>query len=451
MSELRTIARHSGTVLAGQLAVMAFGVTDTVVASRYDANALAALSVASAIFVSVYISLMGILQALLPIWAEQHGRRQDAEIGKSFRQSLYLYLLVTGIGMAVLLAPGQLLNWSRVPPALQPEVRAYLHIVAMALPAALFFRLFTALNQALGHPQLVTWLQLLSLLPKIGLSIWFTFGGLGLPAMGAAGCAWATLLVQYATVLLAIALLRRQSLYAPLQLWRRMERPDRVQLGQFARLGIPAGLAISVEVTSFTLMALFVARQGSLSSASHQIAANLAALCYMVPLSLAIATSARVSYWLGVGHTVQAAHIARLGLRLAAGLGALLTLSVWLLRDLIVAFYTQDPAVAALTAGLVTWVAAYHLADCIQCYCIFVLRALRVTLAPLLTYSTMLWGVGLGGGYLLAYLWQWPVAWLGTPTPFWATSFAALAVTAIVFAIMLHHHLRPLEQQTASA
>lgn len=451
MSELRTIARHSGTVLAGQLAVMAFGVTDTVVASRYDANALAALSVASAIFVSVYISLMGILQALLPIWAEQHGRRQDAEIGQSFRQSLYLYLLVTGIGMAVLLAPGQLLNWSRVPPALQPEVRAYLHIVAMALPAALFFRLFTALNQALGHPQLVTWLQLLSLLPKIGLSIWFTFGGLGLPAMGAAGCAWATLLVQYATVLLAIALLRRQSLYAPLQLWRRMERPDRVQLGQFARLGIPAGLAISVEVTSFTLMALFVARQGSLSSASHQIAANLAALCYMVPLSLAIATSARVSYWLGVGHTAQAAHIARLGLRLAAGLGALLTLSVWLLRDLIVAFYTQDPAVAALTAGLVTWVAAYHLADCIQCYCIFVLRALRVTLAPLLTYSTMLWGVSLGGGYLLAYLWQWPVAWLGTPTPFWATSFAALAVTAIVFAIMLHHHLRPLQQQTASA
>ena len=129
----------------------------------------------------------------------------------------------------------------------------------------------------------------------------------------------------------------------------------------------------------------------------------------------------------------------------------MLTLSVWLLRDLIVAFYTQDPAVAALTAGLVTWVAAYHLADCIQCYCIFVLRALRVTLAPLLTYSTMLWGVGLGGGYLLAYLWQWPAAWLGTPTPFWATSFAALAVTAIVFAIMLHHHLRPLQQQTASA
>ncbi|HKB53202.1 MAG TPA: MATE family efflux transporter, partial [Ramlibacter sp.] len=36
MSELRIIARHAGTVLVGQLAVMAFGVADTIVAGRYS-------------------------------------------------------------------------------------------------------------------------------------------------------------------------------------------------------------------------------------------------------------------------------------------------------------------------------------------------------------------------------------------------------------------------------
>jgi hypothetical protein len=60
------IARHAGTVLVGQLAVMAFGVTDTIIAGRYSENALAALSVGAAIFISVYVSLMGVLQALLP-------------------------------------------------------------------------------------------------------------------------------------------------------------------------------------------------------------------------------------------------------------------------------------------------------------------------------------------------------------------------------------------------
>ena len=33
-AELRTIGSHAGVVLVGQLAVMAFGVTDTVVAGR---------------------------------------------------------------------------------------------------------------------------------------------------------------------------------------------------------------------------------------------------------------------------------------------------------------------------------------------------------------------------------------------------------------------------------
>ncbi|MDE2416124.1 MAG: MATE family efflux transporter, partial [Comamonadaceae bacterium] len=73
MSELSTISRHALTVLAGQLAVMAFGVTDTIVTGRYAQESLAALSIGSAVFVSVYVALMGVLQALLPVWAEQRG------------------------------------------------------------------------------------------------------------------------------------------------------------------------------------------------------------------------------------------------------------------------------------------------------------------------------------------------------------------------------------------
>ncbi|MEG0676442.1 MAG: MATE family efflux transporter, partial [Comamonas sp.] len=66
-AEIKHIGRHALTVLAGQLAVMAFGTTDTIVAGRYSDSAVAALSVGAAIFISVYASLMGIFQALLPL------------------------------------------------------------------------------------------------------------------------------------------------------------------------------------------------------------------------------------------------------------------------------------------------------------------------------------------------------------------------------------------------
>ena len=441
-SELSIIVRHALTVLAGQLAVMAFGVTDTVVAGRYSPAALAALSVGSAVFVSVYISLMGILQALLPLWSEQRGAGRLPAMGGSLRQSLYLCLGICVLGMAVLLSPGPLLRWTDVPAALQADVRHYLAILAWGLPPAMLFRVYSTLNQALGRPQLVTWLQVGALALKLPLSIWFTFGGAGLPALGVAGCAWATLVVNYALLGVGLWLMRTQSLYAPLQLWQPMERPDWTQIGQFLRLGLPAGMAILVEVTSFTLVALFVARQGNLAAASHQIAANLAAVCYMVPLSLAIAASARVSWWRGAGNEQQARQLVLLGWRLAALLGLLLAGVLLAARHGLASFYTSDAEVAALAGALLLWVAVYHAADAVQTFCIFVLRCYRITALPLLTYCVLLWGGGLAGGYWLAYGGVGPWSGRPTPAPFWAMSALALGVTALAFSALLWHALR---------
>lgn len=153
MNERGIILRHAVTVLAGQLAIMAFGVTDTVVAGRYSEGALAALSIGSAVFISVYVALMGVLQALLPIWAEQRGASHSAALGASVRQSLYLCAAACVIGMSILLSPDAILRWTDVPEELRGEVRRYLHILAFALPPALLFRIYSTLNQSLGHPQ----------------------------------------------------------------------------------------------------------------------------------------------------------------------------------------------------------------------------------------------------------------------------------------------------------
>lgn len=441
LAELPTITRHAGTVLAGQLAVMAFGVTDTLVAGRSGEGALAALSVGSAIFISIYVALMGVLQALMPVWAQQRGAGQLVALGQSVRQSLYLCLLANVLGMALLLSPAPLLRWTEIPAALRADVEIYLAILAFALPAALLFRIYSTLNQALGKPQLVTWLQVGSMFVKIPLSIWFTLGGWGLPAQGVAGCAWATLVVNYTMLGLAWWLVKTQDIYTPLQLWRALERPHGPTLRGFVQLGVPAGLAIMVEVTSFTLMALFIARQGTTAAAAHQIASNVAALLYMVPLSLAIASSTRVGYWLGAGHARYARKVVHMGFSLSALTGIALAATLLIAKEGIASLYSSSTAVTGVAAGLLLWVAAYHVADASQTFCVFVLRCYRITVAPLVVYSVLLWGLGLGGGYLLAYgPWQIEATGLETqasPTPFWACSALALLVTAVAFVLML--------------
>jgi MATE family multidrug resistance protein len=442
VSERRTIARHALTVLVGQLAVMAFGVTDTLVAGRFSEQALAALSVGAAVYITVFVALIGVLQALLPAWAELYGARRHRELGRSVRQALYLAAIGTAIGALALLFPGALLRWTEVPPALEGAVSDYLAVLVFALPPALLFRMYSTLNQSLGKPQLVTWLQAFSLLVKIPLTIWFIFGGLGLPAQGVVGCAWATVVVNYLMIAVAAWLLRTQDLYRPYEIWRRLEPPDWRVIREFARLGVPGGLAVMVEVTSFTLMSLFIARQGTVASAAHQIAANLAAVMYMVPLSLAIATSARVSYWLGTGDARKARLAIRTGFKLGLATAALMAACMALARWQIAALYSPNPEVVAMAAGLLAWLAVYHLGDASQALCVFVLRCYRVAALPLVAYCVLLWGVGLAGGYALAYQSLGPLPAQHSPAAFWAAGAVALALLGPILAAILWRAVR---------
>jgi MATE family multidrug resistance protein len=442
VNERGIIARHAGTVLAGQLATMAFGITDTIVAGRYSQQALAALSVGSAVFITVFIALLGTLQALLPTWAELHGAGRNHDLGRSVRQALYLAGFACIVGVIGLQFPGFLLHTTDVPAALEGDVRRYLAVLTLALPPALLFRMFSTLNQSLGKPQLVTWLQLASAVVKIPLTAWFAFGGFGLPAMGAVGCAWATVLANWLFLAIALWLVRTDSLYQPYAIWRRIERPDWRAIGAFARLGVPAGLALTVEVTSFTLMALFIARQGTLAAAAHQVAANLAAVMYMVPLSIAIATSARVSYWLGAGDPKRARLCIRTGFRIGATLALLLSGAMLLGRHGLASLYSSDPQVAAVAAGLLAIAAVYHLGDATQALCVFVLRCYRVAVAPLVAYSVLLWGVGVAGGYLLAYRGLGTVPAQNSPAAFWMASAFALALLALILPLVLWRAVR---------
>ena len=436
--ELHTIARHAGTVFVGQIAVMAFGVTDTLVAARYSSEALAALSVGSATYISIFVALLGVLSAQLPTWSALRGANRSHELGRSVRQSLYLAGIVSALGMAILLLPGSLLQWTQVPPQLQGQVESYLAILAFALPPALLFRLYSTLNQSLGKPLLVTWIQIGSLGLKIPLSIWFVFGGAGVPALGVAGCATATLVVNWIMVGIAVLMLRTQDLYRPYRIWHRMEPPHWATIRGFARLGIPTGLAIMVEVTSFTLMALFIARLGTVASASHQVASTLTAMLYMMPLSLGIATSARVSYWLGAEQTHQARTAIRLGLRLTIGTALASSLALLLLHQPLARLFAgPNPPVVALAATLLPWVALYHLFDAMQAVAVFILRSFGIATATLVIYGVLLWGVGLGGGYLLAYEGLPGFAPLQTPAAFWSAAAIALALTAAAFLMLL--------------
>jgi len=437
MNERRLIAGQAATVFIGQIAVMGFGVTDTLVAGRSSPEALAALSVGSSLYITVFVALMGVLQALLPILSEHVGAGRKQAIGHCFEQGLYICILLSIAGAFLLCHPQLILEWTQVPAPLQGVVADYLAILSLALAPALLFRMFSTLNQSLGHPRIITLIQVLALVVKIPLSIWLALGDDGQPGMGLIGCAWATWWVNLAMLLAMIALLVWGPMYRPLRIGAPWRRPDWSTIKPMLAMGLPNGLSLLVEVSSFAFMALFIARMGNLPLAAHQIASNVATLLYMVPLSLSIATSARVSYWIGANQTQRALQVQWLGIRMVAGCALALGLLVWVCRHPLAAVYSQQPEVVILASHLLGWLALFHLGDAMQAMGMFLLRCHKVTLAPLLVYALMLWGLGLGGGQWIAYHGTpWTPA-LQDPVAFWISSSLALALTSMIFLWLL--------------
>lgn len=380
---------------------MGFGVIDTIMTGHASPQDLAAMALGAAIYTTVFVGLMGVIMALNPVIAHHFGGKRDAEIGKSWFQGVWLSVWLTFVGIAVLSFPDAWLFMSKVEPDVGLRVGGYLSALAFALPAALLFRTMYAFNTAVSRPKLVMMINLIGLACKLPLNYVLIYGKFGLPALGATGCGVATAIVMWGSCLIGYAVMRRDPFYERFML--RFDWPRWPAQKELLRLGVPMGLAYMIEVTSFTFMALLVARLGTQMVGGHQIASNVAVFCYMVPLALSIATSTLTAQALGAGDRALARRTTLTGLRLALLTSGTLAAFIWGASDWIVHAYTSDAIVAGVALSLIPYLACFHVFDALQCVASFSLRAYKRAVVPLITYVLALWGIGLGGGYWVAF------------------------------------------------
>jgi multidrug resistance protein, MATE family len=441
----RRITPLAWPVLVGQLAVLAFSTVDTVMAARYGALDLAALAIGGAVYISVFVGLMGVVLAVGPIAGQLFGAGKLPEAGRQLHQAMWLALGLSAIGCAALLFPQPFLSLAKAQPEVADKVRGYLNALAFALPTALLFTAFRGFNTAVSRPKIVMLLQLAALLLKLPLTALLVFGyavdsawgRIGVSAQGAPGCGVATAIVMGLQMLAAWVLLRRDPFYRRFGLGVSglglgLGRPRRASLVELLRLGVPMGLSIGVEVTGFTFMAFFISRLGATPVAGHQIAINLVSLMFMMPLALGNATGTLVAQRIGAADATDARRIGWHGLQIGVGVAAAMGCAVYLLRENILRAYTHDALIIAAALPLLAWVVVFHIADAAQTLAAFVLRAYRITTAPLLIYVAALWGVGLAGGYALAFdsTGLAPASLQGAPG-FWSAATAGLSVAAL--------------------
>jgi len=401
--DVSALLKLTGPLLIGQLAVIAFGVLDTAMTARYSAEDLAALAMASAIFISVYVGLTGVVSALAPIAGQLFGAKRYSEIGEEVRQATWLALGLTILGCLILTNADHVLAISRVSPDIEGKARLYLNILAIGLPASMVMRVLIAFHNAVSRPAVITVIQLIGLGLKLPLNLLFIYGGFGIEGMGGPGCAVATVIINWTWMLLTLGFVLFDRFYKPFEIFIRFSMPNWQRIWTLLKLGAPIGFSYLIEVTSFTFMSLFIARLGTTALAGHQIVANLGTVIYMVPLSISIATMTLVSQSIGANKPERAEEIGWSSVFFTTATCITIGIAVWVFRMQLSDLYDPPAEVKAFAIPLFLFIAFYQVFDALQVTAAFILRAYRIAFWPMLIYAGSLWGVGLGGGYLLGF------------------------------------------------
>ncbi|MFN0162968.1 MAG: MATE family efflux transporter [Burkholderiales bacterium] len=399
----RDILRLAWPVTVAQIATMANGVIDTVMAGHYSARALAVVGLGSAIYMTIFVALMGILIALSPTIAQHHGAGRADAITHDVRQGLWLSALIILVSEPLLAFPEPLIALSGMQPEVAAEVRSYLRVLMWAMPAMMLFRVFNSWGTAISQPRAVMVIQIAGLVLKVPLNWMLMYGHFGLPAMGGIGCAWALVIESWLMLAAALAWIHWHPVFRRYRVFAKVEAPDWRAIGRLVALGVPIGVSFLIDVTSYTFMALFIARLGEEWSAGHQIAANLGALAYMVPLGLSSAAAVLVGQAIGAGDPVRARAAGFTGMVIGFCAALLVASAIALGGTGIAGLYTSDAKVAAVAAPLIVLVACFHIFDASNAMASNAVRGYKKAWVPMLTFALSLWGVGLGGGYLLAF------------------------------------------------
>jgi len=374
---------------------------DTVMSGSIGPIALGAIAVGSSFFGSILFFMIGVLMAIPPVVAQCDGAGERHRIGAFFRQAVWVALGLVFVAWVVMSQAGALLHWLDVEEALVPTVLAYLDALAWGIPGLSGFLALRFLCEGIGQTRPTLYFGFFGLVLNFVGNYVLMYGYFGLPALGAVGCGYATAIVWSCQCVGLLILVRRS--FAELAIFERFDLPHLRPIARLLGIGMPIGVALFMEASLFTTVALLMGSLGTVIVAGHQVALNFVSFTFMVPLGIGLAMTVRVGNAVGRRDPV--------GVRGAALSGFAMTLvtqvasaSVMILLPRVVtAIYTDDPAVVAVAVELLFLAAIFQLSDGLQVCSAGALRGLKDTTVPMFLTTIAYWAIGVPMGYHLCF------------------------------------------------
>ena len=372
---------------------MSMGALDTIMVGRVSATDLAAVAIGNLYFYGIAVFGMGILFALDPVISQAVGAEDKAGVARGVQRGGVLAVILSLAAMLLLLPAGPLLSLARQPPAVIPVADAYAHGLVLGMLPFYAFAVFRQSLQAMGHVRPILLSVLAANVLNAGLNWILIFGNLGAEPWGAVGSAWATSLSRWFMLLLLGGLGWR--LLRPALVPFRRDSLALAPLLRFLRVGVPIGAQQSLEFGVFGAAGLLMGLMGTIAVASHQVALQLAALTFMIPVGVAQATGVVVGQAVGREDPSAARRSVGAGMLTATAFMSVTAVLFLTVPYPLARLFSNDLQVVTAAAALLPIAGVFQVFDGLQVAGAGALRGVGDTRVPMILNLVGFWFIGL--------------------------------------------------------
>jgi multidrug resistance protein, MATE family len=380
------LLRLAAPVVASRLGIMAMGLVDTLVVGRYSSAELGYHTMAWAVTGVVLTTALGLMSGVQVMTSQAIGEGREADTGAILRRGLvYAGWIALAAAMFLALTGGAMLHGFGLAAGLADGATPVLQVQAISLIPIIIADAGLFWLEAHGRavPGMVA--MWAANVVNLVVNLWLVPDGNLLGVHGAVASGWATfasrifLLVVLAWIILGWQRARELGVLSPAPRDAKAARDMR-------RVGYGAAGSYFIESLAFSAMAVFAGWISVTAVAVWGVVINVAAIVFMVPLGLSVATSVLVGRAYGARDSAGMLRSAGQGFAFTMAVLLAVSVGVWLFPQAIAAAYSQDAVVIAGIASAMILSSLFFVADGLQVVAAQSLRARSDIVAPTATH-----------------------------------------------------------------
>lgn len=367
-------------LLVGNLFQQLYNTVDSIVVGNFvGKEALAAVGSSDSIINTLIGFFSGMATGAGVVISQYFGARDDENVQTAVHTTIALTFVLsvvfTILGV-VLVQP--MLHLMGTPDDVMPEATTYLTIYFAGVSGLMFYNMGEGILRAVGDSRRPLYFLIVSAIMNIVLDLVFVV----VFHWGVAGVAYATIISQFASAILTMWTLTRETASYKI-IWRRV-RLTSWMLGKIVKIGLPSALQMAITAFSNVFVQSYINEFGSSCMAGWSSYGKIDKFCMLPIQSVSLSITTFVGQNLGANQVERAKKGSTVAFIMSLIMTVIIMIPIMIFATPLVALFNQEPEVLDYGTLFLRMMMPFFLCQCANQVYAGSLRGVGNTKAPMI-------------------------------------------------------------------